>query len=74
MKNYIYREKRLEQERSLLTRQVDRLQQQLEQRVEESVNQRREHSTTILRLQTDLNHKLEEVNLSLLCFTLRTFF
>ncbi|XP_063612017.1 nucleoprotein TPR-like, partial [Penaeus indicus] len=56
-----YKEKRLEQERSLLTRQVDRLQQQLEQRVEESVSQRREHSTTILRLQTDLNHKLEEL-------------
>ncbi|MPC52953.1 Nucleoprotein TPR [Portunus trituberculatus] len=56
-----YREKRLEQEHGLLTRQINILQHQLEQRTEETVKQRQEHSSIILGLQTDLNHKLEEV-------------
>ncbi|XP_045130805.1 nucleoprotein TPR-like [Portunus trituberculatus] len=56
-----YREKRLEQEHGLLTRQINILQHQLEQRTEETVKQRQEHSSIILGLQTDLNHKLEEL-------------
>ncbi|XP_042237084.1 nucleoprotein TPR-like isoform X2 [Homarus americanus] len=56
-----YREKRLEQEHGLLSRQMGVLQHQLELRAEESLNQRREHSSIILGLQTDVNHKTEEV-------------
>ncbi|XP_071529693.1 uncharacterized protein [Panulirus ornatus] len=56
-----YREKRLEQENALLSRQISVVQHQLEQRAEESINQRREHSSIILGLQTDLSHKIEEV-------------
>ena len=55
------REKRLEQEHGLLSRQIGVLQHQLEQRTEETIKQRQEHSSIILGLQTDLNHKLEEV-------------
>nr|XP_045610228.1 nucleoprotein TPR-like [Procambarus clarkii] len=57
-----YREKRLEQENGMLTRQIALFQHQLEQRTEESVNQRQEHSSIILGLQTDLNHKIEELH------------
>lgn len=56
-----YREKRLEQEHGLLSRQISVLQHQLEQRTEETIKQRQEHSSIILGLQTDLNHKLEEL-------------
>ncbi|KAK4316810.1 hypothetical protein Pmani_012065 [Petrolisthes manimaculis] len=58
-----YREKRLEQEQALLTRQITVLQQQLEQRSEETLTQRTTSSSTILALQTDLNHKIEELRL-----------
>ncbi|KAK3887381.1 hypothetical protein Pcinc_008498 [Petrolisthes cinctipes] len=58
-----YREKRLEQEQALLTRQITVLQQHLEQRSEETLTQRTTSSSTILSLQTDLNHKIEELRL-----------
>ncbi|KAG0724326.1 hypothetical protein GWK47_040836 [Chionoecetes opilio] len=60
-KNSKSRGKRLEQEHGLLSRQIGVLQHQLEQRTEETVKQRQEHSSIILGLQTDLNHKLEEL-------------
>ncbi|KAK7072171.1 hypothetical protein SK128_026556, partial [Halocaridina rubra] len=56
-----YREKRLEQEVTLLSRQVEVLQQQISERAEECIDQRRQHSSTILNLQTTLNRHLEEV-------------
>lgn len=55
------REKRLEQEHGLLSCQITVMQHQLEQRTEETIKQRQEHSSIILGLQTDLNHKIEEV-------------
>ncbi|XP_064098408.1 nucleoprotein TPR-like isoform X2 [Macrobrachium nipponense] len=56
-----YKEKRLEQEKSLLSRQVDVLQQQIRERAEENLDQRREHSSTILNLQATLNRNIEEL-------------
>ena len=56
------REKRLEQEHDLMNRQMELLQQQLRQRTEEALQQRNDHSCTVLSLQTELNHKLHEVS------------
>ncbi|XP_066988708.1 nucleoprotein TPR-like [Macrobrachium rosenbergii] len=56
-----YKEKRLEQEKILLSRQVEVLQQQIRERAEENLDQRREHSSTILNLQATLNRNIEEL-------------
>ncbi|XP_068238323.1 nucleoprotein TPR-like isoform X2 [Palaemon carinicauda] len=59
-----YKEKRLEQEKSLLSRQVEVLQQQIRERAEENLDQRREHSSTILNLQATLNRNIEELRVT----------
>ena len=58
-----FREKRLDQERDLLVRQQQFLQDELDKRTRELLDARREKTNRLLELQVDLSEKIEEVGI-----------
>ena len=68
MLNIWNREKRLDQERELLVRQQRLLQDELDVRTKEVMNIRREKTSKVIELQTDLSEKIEEVSLFVFLF------
>ncbi|CAL4202516.1 unnamed protein product, partial [Meganyctiphanes norvegica] len=57
---FAYKEKMLQQEKDMLSRQLEVSQAQLEQRITEAGEARREHSTNLLGIQSELNDKIDE--------------
>ncbi len=60
---YVFREKRLDQERELIVRQQRLLQDELDSRTKEVMNIRREKTSKVLELQADVSEKIEEVTI-----------
>ncbi|XP_044737126.1 nucleoprotein TPR isoform X2 [Chrysoperla carnea] len=60
--NLEFREKRMEQERALLNNQIQNLTEDLNKRVNELLQIRRENTTRLIALQTALDTKTEELN------------
>ncbi|XP_074025813.1 nuclear basket protein megator isoform X2 [Leptinotarsa decemlineata] len=60
-----YREKRMEQERSLLNSQVQSLTDELNQRTEELLNMRRDNTSRCIQLETKLTEKTQELSVAL---------
>lgn len=56
-----YKEKRLEQERSLLNKQMESLNQDLHQKTEELLNMRRDNTLRCIQLETKLTEKMQEL-------------
>lgn len=56
-----HREKRLDQERELMVKQLKVLQDELDAKTKEITNMRREKTSKVLELQADLTEKIEEV-------------
>lgn len=56
-----YREKRIEQERTLFTRQIESLTEDLNQRTEELLNMRRDNTSRCIQLETKLAEKTQEL-------------
>ncbi|CAG9816022.1 unnamed protein product [Phaedon cochleariae] len=56
-----YREKRMEQERALLSSQVQSLTEELNQRTEELLNMRRDNTSRCIQLETKLTEKTQEL-------------
>ncbi|KAF7268978.1 hypothetical protein GWI33_017962 [Rhynchophorus ferrugineus] len=57
-----YKEKRLEQERSLMNSQIESLTGELQQRTEELLNMRRDNTSRCIQLETKLTEKTQELN------------
>lgn len=60
-----YKEKRLDQERNLLNSQLENLTADLNQRTEELLNMRRDNTSRCIQLETKLNEKTQELNVTL---------
>lgn len=56
-----HREKRLDQERELMVKQLRVLQDELDTKTKEITKMRREKTSKVLELQADLTEKIEEV-------------
>ncbi|XP_017772857.1 PREDICTED: nucleoprotein TPR isoform X2 [Nicrophorus vespilloides] len=56
-----YREKRMEQERSLLTNQIDTLNTDLEKKIEENLNMRRDNTSRCVQLEIKLSERTQEM-------------
>lgn len=56
-----HREKRLDQERELMVKQLKVLQDELDAKTKEITKMRREKTSKVLELQADLTEKIEEV-------------
>ncbi|XP_018575772.1 nucleoprotein TPR isoform X3 [Anoplophora glabripennis] len=59
-----YREKRIEQERTLLNSQMESLTQELNQRTEELLNMRRDNTSRCIQLETKLTEKMQELTVA----------
>lgn len=60
-----YKEKRLEQERGLLSSQMESLTEDLNRRTEELLNMRRDNTSRCIQLETKLTEKTQELNVAI---------